>query len=266
MSLVVLGLQGGEASIPLAFAALTIGFGYRVGWSAAALVLLVVGLPLAYWCYRRPRVPHGQLSTETTEASVARSWTRREVLRDPVFWALLTGVLAPAFIGTTIFYHQNYLTTLNDWPLTLFAQSLVVMALTTVVCALLTGAAIDRYSAVQVLPSFLLPLAAACLVLANSGPAAALYVAMILLGISYGIASTLFGALWPEIYGLENLGAIRAVTVSAAVLATAAGPGITGTLIDHGVDLPAQFKALAFYCLAVVVVMTVAAAMLRRRR
>ena len=51
VSLVVLGHQGGEATIPLAFAALTIAYGYRVGWLAAAVALLVVGLPCAYWCY-----------------------------------------------------------------------------------------------------------------------------------------------------------------------------------------------------------------------
>jgi sugar phosphate permease len=43
VSLVVLGHQGGEATIPLAFAALTIAYGYRVGWLAAAVALLVIG-------------------------------------------------------------------------------------------------------------------------------------------------------------------------------------------------------------------------------
>jgi hypothetical protein len=51
---------------------------------------------------------------------------------------------------------------------------------------------------------------------------ASLFVVMILLGISYGISATLFGSLWPEIYGTAYLGSIRAVTVSAAVFATAA--------------------------------------------
>jgi hypothetical protein len=33
-----------------------------------------------------------------------------------------------------------------------------------------------------------------------------LFVVMTLLGISTGIGSTLFGVLWPEIYGVANLG------------------------------------------------------------
>jgi hypothetical protein len=73
---------------------------------------------------------------------------------------------------------------------------------------------------------------------------------MVLLGISYGFSSTLFGSLWPEIYGVDNLGAIRSVTVSAMVLASAAGPGITGTLIDAGIPLPTQMVWFGVYCLA----------------
>jgi MFS family permease len=265
VSLVVLGHQGGEATIPLAFAALMIAYGYRAGWIAAAIALLVVGLPFAYWCYRTPRVPHGQLSTEKRTSPEVRSWTREEVLKDPIFWVLLTGVLAPAFIGTTIFYLQNYLTTLNNWPPQLFASSLLVMALTTVGFALLVGAAIDRFGATSVLPFFLLPLSAACFALAYSGPEITLFIVMVLLGISYGISSTLFGSLWPEIYGLANLGAVRSVTVAAAVLATAAGPGLTGTLIDRGVGLPAQMIFFGIYCLLAAGAMAIASVSLRRR-
>jgi MFS family permease len=265
VSLVVLGHQGGEATIPLAFAALAIAYGYRVGWVAAAVALLVVGLPFAYWCYRKPRVPHGQLSTEKRTSPEVRSWTRREVLRDPIFWVLLTGVLAPPFIGTTIFYHQNYLTALHGWPPQFFAASLVVMALTTVGCALLAGAAIDRFGATSVLPYFLLPLSAACFALAYSGPEITLFIVMVLLGISYGISSTLFGSLWPEIYGLANLGAVRSITVAAAVLATAVGPGLTGTLIDRGLGLPTQMVYLGFYCLFAAGAMAIASMPLRRR-
>ena len=280
VSLVVLGHQGGEATIPLAFAALTIAYGYTVGWLAAAIALVVIGLPFAYWCYRTPRalprsasaelieqpeLPDTQPSMQTEALQKVHSWTRGQVLRDPIFWVLLAGVLAPAFIGTTIFYHQNYLTALHSWPPQLFAMSLLVMALTTICCALITGAVIDRLSATAILPYFLLPLGGACFVLAYSGPEITLFILMVLLGISYGIASTLFGALWPEIYGLANLGAVRSITVSAAVLATAIGPGVTGTLIDRGMTLPGQMIFLGVYCFLAAGAMTIASVFLQRR-
>ena len=264
VSLVVLGHQGGEATLPLLFAAVTIGFGYRSGWIAGALAVLIVGLPLAYFAYRQPRTPQHEAAETQSTAAAVRSWTRKEVLSDPIFWILLTGVLAPPFIGTTIFYHQDYLTELRNWPPHFYALSLSIMAVTTVVFALISGALIDRFRAITVLPFFLLPLGASCLVFGSSGPAEMLFLGMVLLGISYGFSSTLLGAVWPEIYGLAHLGAVRSVIVSAMVFATAAGPGITGTLIDSGIELPTQMRWLAVYCLVAVVAMTAASRLVIR--
>jgi MFS family permease len=139
------------------------------------------------------------------------------------------------------------------------------MASTTVGFALISGAAIDRFRATSILPYFLLPLSGACFALAYSGPEISLFIVMVLLGISYGISSTLFGSLWPEVYGLANLGAVRSVTVAAAVLATAAGPGLTGTLIDRGTGLPTQMVFFGGYCLLAALAMTIASISLRRR-
>jgi MFS family permease len=266
VSLVVLGHQGGEATLPLAFAGLAIAFGYQAGWVAGAAALLLLGLPLAWWCYRVPRTPQHEPTAAQGGPFPVRHWTRREVLADPVFWILLIGVLGPPFIGTTIFYHQDYLTELRGWPPQFYALSLSVAAVTTVVFALICGALIDRFRATGILPFFLLPLAGSCFVLGIDGPAELLFVVMMLLGVAYGLSSTLFGSLWPEIYGTLHLGAIRSVTVSAMVFATAAGPGVTGTLIDMGIPVPAQMTWIGFYCLAAAGAMALASIRLRKRQ
>jgi MFS family permease len=266
VSLVSLGHPGGEATLPLVFAALTITYGYSASWTVAAASLLIIGFPVAYWCYRQPRVPHGQLSPETNALPEVRNWTRREVLRDPIFWVLLTCVLGPVFISTTIFFYQNYLTTLNGWPPHLFATSLAVLAFTSIGFALLTGAAVDRYGAVSVLRFFLLPSGAACFALAYSGSEIMLFVVMTLLGISTGIGSTLFGVLWPEIYGVANLGAIRSIAEAVGVFATAAGPGLTGTLIDLGISLPTQMIFYGGYCILGTAAMMIVSTQLQRRK
>ncbi len=265
ISLVVLGHQGGEATIPLVFATIAIAYGYQTGWLVGAAAVLLIGLPFAFWAYQQPREPHLRDSELVNPLRHVHSWTRREVTRDPIFWVLLTGVLAPSFIGTTIFYHQNYMTALHDWPPQLFAVSLVVLSLTTIVFALITGALVDRFGTPAILPYSLLPLSFSCFALAFSGPPATLFVVMILLGISYGVSATLFGSLWPEIYGTAYLGSIRAVTVSAGVFATAAGPGLTGTLIDRGIELPTQMIYLGGYCLLTAAALSMASMTLRRR-
>jgi MFS family permease len=271
VSLVVLGHQGGEGTLPLIFSTIAIVYGFRAGWVAGALALLVVALPLGVWAYATPRTPRppgkvpGNETVAATRSVARRDWSRSEVLRDPIFWVLLTGVLAPPFIGTTIFFHQDYLTALRNWSPQFYALSLTVMAVTTVVFALIHGAVIDRFGSTAVLPYFLLPLAGSCFALSIDGPPATLFLVMVLLGVSYGISSTLFGAVWAEIYGVTHLGAVRSLVVSAMVFATAAGPGVTGTLIDRGISLPEQMTAIALYCLIASGVMTAASLRLRKR-
>ncbi len=265
VSLVVLGHQGGEASLPLAFAAITLALGVQAGWIAGAIVLVCVGLPLAAWAYATPRTPQSPGARAGAPVTPARHWTRGEVLRDPLFWLLLTGVLAPPFIGTTVFFHQNHLSALRDWPPTLFAQSFALMAATTVAFALINGAIIDRFGAKAVLPFFLLPLGAACLLAGSATAPWSLFAFMGLMGLSYGVSSTLFGALWPEIYGTEHLGAVRSTVVTAMVMATAAGPGLTGVLIDVGIGIASQLLALGLYCLAISGALALAAQRLTRR-
>jgi MFS family permease len=186
-------------------------------------------------------------------------------LRDPLFPLLLMGTLAPGFIGTTIFFHQIYLVELRGWSLELFATSFTFMAATVVTFSLISGQLVDRFSAVSLLPTFLVPLGLACLVLAGVEAQWGSFVFMVLLGISYGIQNTLFGALFPEIYGLKNLGAIRAMIVAVMVFATAAGPGLTGWLIDVGVSYPAQIAAMGIYSLGASLVMMFVSRRLKAR-
>ncbi len=266
VSLVVLGHQGGEATLPLIVASLSVAYGYQAGWVAGSLALLLVGLPIGYWAYRKPRTPQHAVTPVAQHWPETPDWTRAQMLRDPIFWMLLSGVLAPAFIGTTVFYHQDYLTAFYGWPPHYFALSLSVLAVSTVVFALICGALVDRFRAYSVMPFFLVPLAGSCFALGSGGPAETLFGVMVLLGMSYGFSSTLSGTIWPEIYGTRNLGALRSLIVSTMVFATAAGPGVTGTLIDRGIPLETQMIWLGSYCLVAIGMMVIASLCLRQRR
>ena len=111
VSLVVLGHQGGEATIPLACSRhLRLPTDTVLVGLPPPCALLVVGLPFAYWCLpQAARTLMGSCRRRQRRRLRCASWTRREVLRDPIFWTLLTGVLAPAFIGTTIFLSSELL-------------------------------------------------------------------------------------------------------------------------------------------------------------
>lgn len=89
---------------------------------------------------------------------------------------------------------------------------------------------------------------------------------MALYGLSNGFSFTLFGSLWPELYGVGFLGSIRAVIMAMLVFASAAGPGLAGLLIDAGIGYPGQVVAMGIYCLMVSAAMVPVASRLKARR
>ncbi|MCZ4288733.1 MFS transporter [Hoeflea alexandrii] len=254
ISLASIGVNFGEALFPISFVGVAALIGWRGSWLVAATVMMLVALPLIYSLLKVERTP--QSVVQDPGRPVAREWTRGEVVRDPLFWASLSGVLAPPFIGTTIFFHQVYLSELRGWGPSVFAASFAIMSSMTILFALIAGQLVDRFSAIRLLPSFLVPLSLSCFVLASTDAPWGAYAFMALMGISYGFSSTLFGALWPELYGSKHLGGIRSLIVAFMVFATAMGPGLTGALIDAGISYPGQIAAMGVYSVAVIVIMT----------
>ena len=247
ISIVTLGHNVGEALLPFIFVAIAAAIGWRYTWIVFAVLLMIMALPIITGLLSKDR--EKQPSDPGSKVAAKRDWTRSEVVRDPLFWLLLSGVLAPPFIGTTIFFHQVYLVELRGWSLSVFASAFSVMACSTITFALITGYLVDRFSAVALLPLFLIPLALSCFALGGIQAVWAPFLFMTLMGISYGFSSTLVGSIWPEIYGTKHLGSIRAVIVSIMVFGTAAGPGLTGWLIDSGVSYPKQIIVMGIYCL-----------------
>jgi MFS family permease len=210
------------------------------------------------------RVPQSHES-KSRDARTARDWTRAEVIRDPILYLLLAGTLVSAFVGTAIFFHQGYLIELRHYDPLAFAASFAVMSVATILFGLVCGYLIDRFGSLSLMPYFLLPMAIASALLGVVTPEWGLYAFMLLMGISNGFTSTLLGALWPEVYGLANLGGIRAITVSAMVLSSALGPGITGALLDMGISLPTQMIWMAGWCMLASFALAAAANKVRRR-
>lgn len=263
LSLVILGHNAGEAVLITGFVALSAAVGWRMGWLVLAILVLLVALPLVWWFARVERVPS---ATEVNPRIVdARDWTRAEVLRDPLFYLSMMGFMAPGFIVTVIFFHQVYLVELRGWSLGIFASAFVVWAVVNSMATLVTGYLIDRFTGLAIIPFILLPLGIASLALGVLQEEWTPFAVMALLGMSSGAVTTTLGSVLPEVYGLRHLGAIRAMMVAITVFATAAGPGITGYLIDSGVSYPGQLVTMGLYCFPVSLVMAYVARRVRAR-
>ena len=73
-----------------------------------------------------------------------------------------------------------------------------------------------------------------------------------LLGISNGLTNVLISSLWAEIYGVNYLGAIKALTGAFMVFSTALATAVFGTLIDLGYSI----EGISIICVIYVIIST----------
>jgi MFS family permease len=253
LSIALLGHPAGEAVLPFVAVVIIGAFGWQSVWiGAAALALIVLPLLLKLGPAAR-RVPspaavsatqgHGAHTDDRSAATPDA--TRRDVLRDRRFHLLIPTVLLPPFIITGMFIHQTRLIAEKDWTLSWYALSFVAFAAAQVAGMLGAGPLVDRLSARRIAPFYLLPLGFACvLVTLTDHP----WVALPFMaggGLTTGIAMTTVTALWAELYGVTHLGAIRALSVSLLIFATALAPALFGWTLEAGISFASILLACA---------------------
>lgn len=211
-------------------------------------------MPALFLLLARERTPKGHASG--IEAAAPKvSWQRVEVLREPSLYLLMLSVLAPSFLVTGVFFHQQHLAEVKGWPLATFAAGFPVFAILQTGGSLAAGLLTDRFSARALLPTFLVPIGIALALPYWFSGLWVIVVLMALLGLGAGVHTTLSGAIWPEMFGVRYLGEIRALVFSAAVASSAASPMLLGYLIDLGISLPLQLAVLGGYALLASAVM-----------
>lgn len=249
VSLAALGFPAGEALWPAVAVALIAVIGWRWTYAGAALLAVVVYLPLAMVLLASHGRRHTDLMARTDEGGgdAMRQWTRREVVGDPTFLWSMAAVLAPSFIVTGILFHQVHLTETKGWDLGVFAAGYVAYAACQIAVALVTGPAIDRVGARRVARFYLTPLVGGLVLLSQSDAVWAGLFFLAMCGATSGASSTLLGTLWAEIYGVRHLGAIRALVTACTVVSSALSPAMMGWALDAGVSIEAIAVACAVY-------------------
>ena len=248
-----LGFAVGEAALPILMVMTITLIGWRATYGLAALVTVLLILPTAMWLLTGYSFPHDihkippTSGAPSSETSVA--WSRQEVIRDFRFYLLLPAASAPSLIVTALFFHHLSLADLKNWDVIWFAGSYWIYALGSVIAMLATGPMIDRYTAVNVLPGFLIPLAIGLLIVWAFDSAWSAWPYLFLVGATVGITHTGLTALWAEIYGIKNLGAIKSLYTSISVFASALGPLTMGIFMDNGISIETICIIFATYCI-----------------
>lgn len=245
-----LGHPAGEVLVPVVAVLFIAAIGWRPTWLGVAAVLVLVIAPALYGLLRESRSPAAQADGILRPGLQDRHWRRRDAARHWLLPALLPVLLTPGFISRVVFFHQVHIAEVKGWTLVEMAPGYSAFAATTVAAAFGAGWAADRFGPHRLLPVLLIPLGIGVGLIFPAGHVAAWYAALAIIGITQGMASALWGVLLPVTYGTRHLGAIRSLTTSIMVVATAIGPGITGLLIDRGIAFPVQSLFMGGWCLA----------------
>ncbi|ROU03170.1 MFS transporter [Histidinibacterium lentulum] len=246
LSISSMGFAIGQAVLPLIFVALLAMTGWRNLWLLSA-VLVLCTLPVVLRLLRLERTPQA-LAEETDIAGLeGRHWTRAEVLRHPLFWLLVPALLGPPAWGTALFFQQVHIAEVKPWTLPQWVALMPFFTVTLIAANFASGLAIDRFGAGRVVMLYMLPFLLGFLILAAAGGLVAAAVGLMVVALGQGMQATVPGAFWAEYFGTRHLGAIKSASTAIMVFGTAIGPGISGVLIDAGIDFPAQMYGLAVY-------------------
>jgi len=256
VSLAALGDPAGEALFPILAVLVVALVGWRLSWIGVAVVAVIVMPPLLFWCLRGRDAMGGEITPQSTGSNSMgaqrrigsdEDFSRRHVIRDIRFHLAMVATLGPAFIITGIFFHQVHLVAERGWTLAGFVALFAVYAGGQLIFSLLSGGLVDRFGARRTAYFWIFPmtLGLLCLALIESILGAVLF--MLLCGAAGGLRNVTTAVVWPELYGIRHLGAIKGMVAGLTVVASAFSPAAMGWAIDRGVSMSVIILLCAIY-------------------
>ena len=207
---------------------------WRTVWLIASFSILIVFLPMLIFSLHKQKIRHTKFINIIKDDSGQKKWKIREIILDKKFYIYLPISIATPFISTGLQFHQIFIINQKGWTLDMLAQSFVSLGMFSIIGLILGGPIIDKFDTKKAVIYSLLPLFITIIVLIFFDNYISIFIYMSLLGFTLGIGAPFIGALWAELYGLENLGSIKGLLHASMVFASALSPVIFGLIIDIG--------------------------------
>ncbi len=256
LSVARIGYSVGEAVLPLLIVWALVVFQWQTVWLIVAASVIVL-TPLVVGLLGQERTPQTLAKESASVGMAGRHWTRNQVARHWLFWMMLPALIGPPCFITAFFFHQVHYTGVVGLEHIQFVQFFPVYTGVAVISVLWFGAALDRYGTARLLPIHQIPLALAFFAFAFADGPLGIGVGFVLLGMTAGATNTLPNAFWAEYFGTQHLGAIKSMAMAIMVFGSALGPGLTGILLDWGIEISAQLWAMGLFFALTTVAMVV---------
>jgi len=230
LSITSLGYSSGEGFFPLLMSLFIFYFGWRNSLiiNSAAIGLFLIPF---IWFALSNNINYGK-NNEVQSAS--ENFSRKFLFRDKRFYIIAANAVTLPFLATGLFFYQSALADYKGWSLEWLSFSFMGFAIGRTLFSLVSGQIIDKYSAVKLLPLYLLPFIIGLFLLLVSSNIYIAFIYLFLTGVSIGFGSTVKTAVIAEIYGVNNIGSIRSLFTTIMVLGTALSPFLFGLILDNG--------------------------------
>ena len=244
LSIIWLGMSLGEFLLPIVIVYLISFVYWRDLWIQIS-VLILIFLPIfSYSTVKKISIFSREKENGKNNLLKIKSWKRTEVLKDFKFYTMLPALLAPSFIITGIVINQTFIIDSKNWDQYALAKAFMFYSVFTVVTLFFSGFLVDKFTSRKLLPFLNLPLLFSLIILIFFRHEYSAFIFMGLLGVTNGLTNVLLSSLWAEIYGVNHLGSIKALTGSLMVFSTALATTVFGVLIDLGFSI----ENIAFLC------------------
>ena len=240
------GYALGEALLPVLFTILMLSYHWQHLWIFAS-VFCFLTVPLIWVLLKNERTPQSLAKEVIAFGMLGKSWSRKEVIRHPLFWFMLPALIGPSACTTSFFFQQVYFAEIKGWTHLQLVALFPIYTLVAIIFNLVSGWALDKFGLDRIIPFYQIPLVFAFILFYFVSTQLGLALGLCFLAISAGANSTLPTAFWAEYYGTKFLGTIKALGTAIMVLGSAIGPGVTGYLIDWGFGIERQYFIFGLY-------------------
>ena len=235
ISLANIGHPAGEVIFPILIAFLITSLGWRIPLRLSALSLIIIVLPLVFVFLRGVnnqilRPDSDPLNDSSAQKVVQKPW---KIVWNKRFWFLLPGVVFLGAINTAIFFFQIKFGESRGWSVNWVAGSIGAFAVASALGMVISGPLVDRFTAKQLFPFFILPYLVGLVLLSFIQSPFIYPFSLIFMGFSNGLGSTIINAVYAELFGTQAIGSIRSLFAMVGLFATALGPISFGLLLDN---------------------------------
>ena len=247
LSYIWVGMSFGEFLLPIIIVYLLTFIYWRNLWQGFSLLIILLLPIFTYLTVKEISIFSREKKNGDNDNKVIdsiKSWTRSEVLKDFKFYTILPAMLASSFIITGIVINQTFIIESKDWGKFAMAQSFMIYSIFTVATLFFSGFLVDKFTSRKIFPLLNVPLLLSLIVLVFFDHPNSAFVFMGFMGISNGLTNVLMSSFWAEIYGVNYLGSIKALTGSLMVFSTALATAVFGILIDLGYSI----ENIAIFC------------------